>query len=200
MKRSALLVLGMFLLSSTAFAQLPSSPVSLFAGGLLSYPKTPDAFKESYKTGYHFFGGLGIKAMPMVQLVAKAEFNTFGFDFANNDLSGISGGTTNIWMFGADSRFSLGAPVVPVKPFIFGGAGLANITYADFTGTDPLALAVINDGIPESQNKLYYNFGGGLELKSGPMMSFFAQVRYVSIQTENEASVFIPVSVGLKFF
>lgn len=196
----AILCAMLIAVSGSVFAQIPTSPVSLFAGGLLSYPQSPDGFKDSYKPGYHFFGGVGLKAMPMMTLVGKAEFNSFGFDFGANGLDGLSGGTTNIWMFGADSRFALGAPVVPVKPFIFGGAGLASISYADFTGGDPLALALANEGIPDTQNKLYYNFGAGIELKGGPMMSFFAQVRYVSIQTEGDASSFVPVSIGLKFF
>jgi hypothetical protein len=58
----------------------------------------------------------------------------------------------------------------------------------------------LNRTFPEKQNKLYYNIGAGVELGGGPAFAFFAQVRYVSIATSGNATAFVPITVGLKFF
>lgn len=177
-------------------AQVPT-PFSLYAGGALSLPNAPDDFKDSFKTGFHGLVGLGYKMGPGFQLVGKAEYHKFAFDFTG--LSGLDGGDSKMWMFGGDGRLAFGLPAAPIKPFVFGGVGLASIKYDDFGGNVTLATAR-NDALPDTQNKVYYNIGAGVELKAGPSFSLFAQGRYVSIATEGNSTSFIPITVGLKFF
>ncbi|TET93850.1 MAG: hypothetical protein E3J26_05600, partial [Candidatus Zixiibacteriota bacterium] len=145
-------------------AQVPA-PFSLYAGGALSLPNAPDDFKDSFKTGYHGLVGLGYKMGPGFQLVGKAEYHKFAFDFAG--LSGVDGGDNKMWMFGGDGRLAFGLPAAPIKPFVFGGVGLASIKYDDIGGNLTLATE-LNDALPDAQNKVYYNIGAGVELKFGP--------------------------------
>lgn len=200
MKKSMIALAALLLFAVGAQAQMPSSPFSFYVGGALSLPNAPDAFKNTYKTGFHGFAGVGFSVMPKLQLVAKGELNSFSFDFDQNAMPGISeGGKQNIWMFGGDARFSMGVPAAPFKPFGFAGAGFANVKTTDFGGTD-LSLATSLNSSLESMTKMYWNIGLGAEFKSGPAMSLFVQARYVNIATEGDAMQFIPISVGLKFF
>lgn len=196
MKKLMLLIGAVALLATAASAQAPV-PFSIYAGGLVSIPNSPSEFKAAYKDGYHGTLGLGIKTMPMTQLVAKVEYHKFAYDQAS---SGLSGGAQNVWLFGADLRFAMGAPAAPFKPFIFAGGGLSKIMFGEFTGTDPLATAVMNSSLPTDQSKFYYNLGAGLEFKFAPMINLFAQARYVSISTDNQKTSFVPITVGLKIF
>ncbi len=187
-------------LTASAFAQAPKpTPFSLYAGGAVTMPNSPDGFSENYNTGYHFFGGVGMKMMAMMQLIGKAEYTNLSFDFG--DETGVEGGNAAIWMFGADSRFSFGAPAVPFKPFLFGGAGMANIKTSEFSGSDDVLVTAYNDEAGDvSMSDFYWNVGAGFEFKTSPMMSFFVQGRFVSIATEGDPTVMIPFSLGLKFF
>lgn len=196
MKQTLLTAACVIVLALGVSAQVPV-PFSLYAGGAFSVPSSPDGFKDTYKTGYHGLVGLGYKMGPGFQAVGKIEYHTFSFDFSG--VSGLDGGNSKMWLFGGDGRYAFGLPVAPVKPFVFGGFGLASIKYDDFGGNLTLATA-LNDALPDTQNKVYYNFGGGVELKAGPTFNLFAQARYVSIATEGSSTTFIPVTVGLKFF
>jgi opacity protein-like surface antigen len=197
MKKLYWMILLFLAFAGMAAAQVPQ-PFSLYAGGAVSIPQAPDAFKSGFKTGYHGAIGIGYKVMPNLQVIGKVEYHTFKFDFQS--LTGLEGGTNKMLLYGADGRYSVGVPSAPLKPYIIGGAGLANIKQSEFSGSDPLATSILNSVIPESQTKFYYNIGGGVELKSGPAWSMYAQVRYVSIGTEGGSSSFVPITLGLKFF
>jgi opacity protein-like surface antigen len=196
MKKSLIVFFGVSMLTLSAFAQVPT-PFSLYVGGALSLPNAPDGFKDSFKTGYHGLVGLGYKMGPGFQVVGKVEYHNFGSDFSS--LSGVEGGNTKMWLFGGDARLALALPAAPIKPFVFAGAGLANVKQSDFTG-DASLITSLTLSYPESQNKLYYNLGGGVELGGGPSFSIFAQVRYVSVSTEGDNTAFVPITIGLKFF
>ncbi len=196
MKKALLTVVCMVVFVFGVSAQVPA-PFSLYVGGALSLPNAPDDFKNSFKTGYHGLVGLGYKMGPGFQLVGKAEYHNFSFDFA--DLSGLEGGNSRVWMFGGDGRLALGLPAAPIRPFGFVGLGIANVKRSEFDG--PLTLtAALNDALPDAQNKVYYNIGGGVELKFGPSLNLFVQGRYVSVATEGDNTTFVPITVGLKFF
>jgi len=198
MRRSFAIVGCVLVLAVSASAQV-SVPFSVYAGGAFSVPRSPDGFKDSYKTGLHGLVGLGYKMGPGFQLVGKVEYHKFSYDFGFFGVSDVTGGDTKIWMFGGDGRFSLGLPAAPIKPFVFAGVGLADVQQSDFGGNLILAQS-LSRTFPEKQNRLYYNLGVGVELGGGPAFGFFAQVRYVSIATKGSATAFVPITVGLKFF
>lgn len=197
MKKLYWMILLFLAFAGMAAAQVPQ-PFSLYAGGAVSIPQAPDAFKAGFKTGYHGAIGIGYKVMPNLQVIGKVEYHTFKFDFQGQ--SGLEGGTNKMTLFGADGRYTMGVPAAPLKPYIIGGAGLANIKQSEFSGSNVLAASILNSIIADSQTKFYYNIGGGVELKSGPAWSMYAQVRYVSIGTAGGSSSFVPITLGLKFF
>ena len=187
-------VLTVFVLGANA--QVPT-PFSFYAGGAVSVPSSPDGFKDGFKTGYHGMIGAGYKALPMLQVVGKVEYHNFGFDFG--DLSGIDGGNSKVWMFGADGRYNFNLPAAPVAPFVFGGLGMANVKQSEFSGTS-LITSTLNATVPEDQNKMYWNIGAGFDWKVSPTIKLFLQGRYVNVNMDGDAMTFIPVTVGLRFF
>jgi opacity protein-like surface antigen len=201
MKKLLLVLAFVVACSAMASAQVPK-PFSLYAGGLISMPQSPDEFKDNFKTGWHFQVGFGWKAAPNLQVVPKIEYQNFAIDYDESPVFsttyGIEGGNSKMWLFGADGRYSFGLPAAPLKPFALGGFGLANISQSDFEGTDPLVTAY--NAASESQTKFYWNIGGGVDLKTGPAWSLYAQLRYVSVATEGDSFGFIPLTLGVKFF
>lgn len=201
MKKAVFALAMVLVIAAGANAQVPS-PFSFYVGGAFSVPTSPEAFSDFYKTGYHFFGGAGYSFAPSFQVVGKIEYENFGYDWdqSNPAFTGLNeGGAQSLWMFGADGRYAFSLPASPVKPFVFAGAGMARISTQEFSGEDMALATSINSSL-ESQTELYYNVGAGVELKTGPAWSLFAQLRYVGVNTEGDASTFIPISVGLKFF
>ncbi len=184
-----------------ASAQAPQ-PFSLHLGTAVSLPTSPQEFADFYKMGFHGSAGIGYKLSPGVQAVAKIEYHRFQLDAeADPLLAGLNvdGGHNNMWMFGGDLRYAFDMPQAPLQPYVLGGLGLAHISISELSSSNPLATG-LNDYQPEAQNKVYFNVGTGVELATGPMWSLFAQVRYVSVQTEGDPSGFIPITLGLKFF
>jgi hypothetical protein len=203
MKKLILTLIALLVLSAVSMAQVgtPSSPVSWYAGAFLSMPTGPDGFSDGWKLGYHGMVGAGLNVAPKLQMIGKIEYHKFGFDFDGNSISNAEGGGINTWMFGVDGKLNLGAPVVPVKPYVIGGLGIASMKFNDYTSTDTALATSLNSGAAgETFSKVYFNFGGGAEFNLGPKTSWFLQARYVSVATEGGATTYIPLTVGLKFF
>ena len=199
MKKLMMILAILVAFGVSASAQVPSSPVSFYAGGALSIPSGPDSFKAMYKNGYHGMAGVGFSMAPMFEIVGKLEYHTFQFDFTDV-MSDYSGGTNKMWMYGADVKLSPSFPALPVKPYALVGVGMASIKQSEFTGPESLSLSVLNSAIGENQTKMYWNLGVGMNLMSSPVFSLFAQARYVNVATDGESSQFIPITIGAKFF
>lgn len=200
MKKALLSIAVLMIFATGASAQVPSSPFSFYVGGALSVPSSPDAFTETYNTGFHAFGGVGYSVLPAFQVIGKVEYNRFSFDFDNSGQTMLTdGGQQNVWLFGADGKYSFNLPASPVKPYAFGGLGMARLSTSDFEGTDLALTTAINDGL-QSTSEFYWNIGAGAEFSLSPMVSLFAQARYINVATEGDALTWIPVSLGLKFF
>jgi len=199
MKKWLFVLLAIMAMSSLAVAQVPK-PISLHVGGAVSIPSSPQAFTDNYKTGIHGWVGVGYKIMPNFQAVGKIEYNRFALDISPElEALGVSGGHNNLWMGGIDGRYAFALPKAPITPYVLGGAGLARMSISSLDGGGSLA-ASFNEYKPEATTDPYFNVGAGFELNTGPMWNLFFQVRYVSVATEGQASSFIPVSLGLKFF
>lgn len=171
-------------------------PLKIYGGVGFNLPIDPSEFKDSANTGYHGFVGVGFPAAPGLEIIGKVEYASFGYeDFPTV----VDGGKFKTFMYGADARFSVGAPAVKFKPFVFAGIGYASVDRVDITpsGTNPVDIV---PSFFNQQDELYYNFGGGLELAGGPMFTLFIQAKYVSISTEPASMKFVPISVGVKMF
>jgi len=195
----ALAILITFAISASAQV---GSPITVYAGGAFSMPVS-DGWKNTFKNGYHGMVGLGYKLAPNFQVIGKVEYHSFALDFDNSTigtaLAGFSGGTNKVLMYGVDGRFSLGIPAAPIKPYLLGGIGMANIKQSELTGPNTLITSIMNQVITQDQNKLYYSFGAGIDLASIPAFNIFVQARYISIATEGQSSSFIPITLGLRF-
>lgn len=194
--KKAFLILGIvFVFALGASAQVPT-PLSFYAGGAISLPTSPDGFNDGYNMGWHGTAGVGYKFAPLFQVMGKFEYHDFA---ANLEGLPLDGGNAKVAMFGADARYSMNMPTFPLKPYFFGGGGLAHVKLDEYSGPS-LMTSVLNVGLPYTQDKMYWNFGAGFDFKTGPAWGLFVQGRYVNIATEGEAISFIPVSVGVKFF
>lgn len=201
MKKLILTVLALLVMSAVSMAQVgtPGSPVSWYAGGFLSLPTSPEGFSEGWKLGFHGMGGAGFNVAPKIQMIGKVEYHKFGAD-GESFGPGVEGGSFNALMFGVDGKFNLGVPAAPMKPYVLGGLGIASMKFSEFETSDTALATSLNQGTGESQSKVYFNFGGGLEFGMGPKTSWFVQARYVSVATEGSATTYIPLTLGLKFF
>lgn len=183
MKKTLLIVAVMLVFACGAFAQAPAKPIDIFLGGGIGFPSSPSMFSDGWKMGFHGLGGIDFN-LPMLKVTGKAEYHTFPFDWGSSDGSGFA---LNALMIGADVKYAFGVPAAPAKPFVMGGLGMANVTFSDATSGD---VTITFD----SETKLYFEIGGGVEFNK-----FFAMIRYVNISTSGEATAFIPISVGVKF-
>lgn len=204
MKKSLLVIVVMLVFASGAFAQVPAKPFNIYAGGGLTMPSSPDAFKDGFKMGFHGTAKLGLKAVPKGEILLNLEYHMFGLD--NEDMYGtnVDGGDLSIIMAGADYKLNLGVPLAPVNPFIQAGGGLAIISMSDLSYTDPVLGDI--DVTTESINKIYLEIGGGIEFNK-----FFASIRIVNIfngsteydvsamEVKEKSALMIPLTVGVKF-
>ena len=196
MKKIILIIATMLLFSLSAMAQVPSKPFSIYGNLGVSLPQSPDGFKDLYKMGLHANAGVGFAVAPTMQLVGKVGIHRFGVDKDAMGDGDLDGGTFTAITYGVDLRASLGVPMAPIKPFGFGGIGMASLKVGEITSN------VINASPSISESKFYFNFGGGIEFKSGPLMSFFVQASYIGISVDDtfdERIVMIPISLGIKF-
>ncbi len=187
MKKAFLSFAVMLCLAAFVSAQ-DVKPIDIYIGGGVSLPNAPDFFKDYWKTGYHGLAGVGFKAFPGFSLVGNAEYHTFPID-----AEGVEGGNFNTFLFTVNGRLALGVPAAPLKPFILGGIGLANVSISDITAGDKTFEFL------GSETDLCFSIGGGLEFKAGPAAAIFVQGRYVIINTEGDAITYIPITVGFKF-
>ena len=185
MKKVLLLTVLLVFVASAAMAQVPAKPFTIYVGGGLTMPMSPDGFKDNQSMGFHGFGQLGFNVIPKGELVINLEYHMFGGDWQDPDITG--GGDFSVIMAGADFKLNLGLPAAPMRPFILGGAGIAIESVSDFETT-------LGDISFDSENDIYIQFGGGVTFNK-----FFVKARYVHIMTEGDATAMVPVSVGISF-
>ena len=204
MKKTILTTLvALMLMSAVSVAQVstPGLPFSVYAGGALSLPSSPEGFRDGWKFGYHGMLGVGFNVAPRIQMIGKFEYHKFQSDLDTFGGSTVDGGGFNSIMFGVDGRLNLGAPIVPIKPYALGGIGIASVSFDEYTSSDPLIASSLNSGVStEKFSKFYFNFGAGVEFTLAPKASMFVQARYVNVATDGGSTGYIPVTLGLKLF
>ncbi len=196
-KFTILLAVLLFGLVATASAQVPMKPFTIYASAGVTTPMSPDDFKDGWGTGYHANAQLGFNMYPKTEFVLNLEYHKFGADADFLEIA--EGGDKSVIMAGGDFKLNLGAPMVPIKPFLLVGAGIAVLSTSDVTidvGPDIGTFSI------DSENKLYYQIGGGIEFTN-----FFIRAKFVTIKdgasdvdlgTEENASM-MPISIGIKF-
>ena len=198
MKKNILLFLIIVLIATSVSAQIPK-PITLYVGGGITKPTAMEYLDEYWKSGYNLNAGIGLNFLPMFQTVIKAQYHQIPLD---KDELGI---TSSIELpdfhavtIGLEGRFSMSNSVTQLKPYLFGGVGVAIITFSAFDAGFLEGTGITSPTL-EDANKFYYSFGGGLELKSFPLISIYAQIEMIQIATEFETTQLIPFTVGVKF-
>ena len=104
MKRIALVLAVLLMFALTASAQSQIKPV-FYAGGGLGMPLSPEAFKDGWKMGLGFGGGVGAQFTPNIEVIGKFFYNTFGLDVPDVEGVTIDGGDLQFIEFGADMKY-----------------------------------------------------------------------------------------------
>ncbi len=191
--KSAIHALSICLISALSVSGQASKPFDIYVGGGISLASSPSWFKDLWKDGSHISGGFGFKALPTIQIVAKAQYHSFPYDYDRKDAGGVIGFSQRFYMLGIDGRFAPKVPGVRVTPFAFAGIGVAKLTAK---GTRAGWRRVTT---PIEETRMYTNIGGGIEYRVAPILTFFVQGNYVSISTTRGDIAFIPITVGLRF-
>jgi hypothetical protein len=169
-------VLGVVSLVGAGVAQAQGAGrASFHLGGGVSLP-TGD-FGDGAKTGWHALGGVnfGLGALPFVIRVD-------GFYGQNNGDEAVVGPDVKAKFFGgmAGAQFNFGG-ASPVHPYILGQVGMVNNKFegpgGDVSNTD-------------------FAFQGGAGIEFG---KFFAEGKYLSIQTDPSSVNLIVISAGIRF-
>ncbi len=184
MRTFLIVMAAALLLAAGASAQV--KPFTLYGQAGLSLPQGD--LNDGYKTGYNFGVGLGWSLMPKLEGVGRVGVHRFG-----SDETGLTGGEMTVMMLGADLKLNAGVPMMAYKPYLFGGAGFARIEVSDIAAALD-AVVDLQTGGSGTDTKLYYTFGGGLE-----MGMLFVEARYVSFKRDDASITYIPLMVGIKF-
>jgi opacity protein-like surface antigen len=169
-------VVGLSLVAApTARAQVG---VGVSAG--LSMP-TGD-FGDAFKSGYSVNGLIGV-SMPMSPIGFRGEVGYNSWD-GKSDV-GLDGVTASSVSGTANVVLQVPGMVV-AKPYLIGGLGWHHLK------ADAGALGSGSD------NKLGWNVGGGLGFGLGTLQTMI-EARYVTINTEDTATHYIPVTFGIMF-
>ncbi len=198
MKKTVVFVALIVGLASTASAQLPSKPFSLYIQGGASLPQ--EDFKDIYKLGYHGAGGLGISIFPKVEAVGRVSYHKYSLESAASLLGidspvDVDGGDLTMLMYGADLKLNLG--ILVTNPYLLAGYGWAKFDREDVTYS---VLSVEHTQTFDSNTENYWILGGGIEFSRT-----FIEGRYITFLEDDDNEVeddsnsrLITVSVGIK--
>ena len=166
-----LIALGSIAAFSPAAAQRPR--LSLGVGGV----KPSGDYGTVDNMGWNLLGALEL-SLPKSPLALRADLI---YGQTTHQGGSLFTGSTKLSGVSADAVYHIGAPMVPVRLYLLGGAGYYRV---DVDGT--------------SQTKPAFNAGTGLSLGVGPM-KLFGEARFITVRTSGGAVNFFPVSVGLTF-
>jgi hypothetical protein len=190
--RNVVLVFSLLFIFAPDVSGQASRPFDIYVGGVISPASSPSWFKDFWKDGSHFTGGIGYRALPKIQIVLKVQYHNFPYDYDRLDASGVIGSSQNLYLGGIDGRLSTNLPGTRIRPFMFAGLGVAKLTTSGHS-----------DGwrrftTPLEETRMYTNVGGGIEFKIVPILTFFVQAGFVSISTTRGDFSFIPITAGLR--
>lgn len=161
--------------ATAAEAQMESqSRFGINAGVALPMGDFGDAVGLGIHAGAHF----GMTLSGNLGLRINADYGRYGGDVAGLDNVTLLGGMVNL-VYNIQTSSAL-------SPYILGGVGYYNWK---MNGTG---------GGSFDDSDLGWNIGAGYNFKAGNA-NLFAEIRYLSIQTDGDALNTLPIVIGLRF-
>jgi opacity protein-like surface antigen len=202
MKKLILIAVILLAFAATSAAQQQMKPV-FYAGGGIAMPIGPTFFKDYWKMGIGFGGGVGLQFSPQMEVIGKFYYNTFGFDW-DKVIAGTSGVTGDgldfqAIEFGVDFKYMMtaGGEGAPFKPFFIAGVGFAQAKFTDGSVSGGTVTIPISTG-GFSETKLALSGGAGFDYMFSPQMGFWVEGRFAMIVTEGESTTYLPLRAGIK--
>jgi hypothetical protein len=198
MKRLLLL-----LLIAAAPVQVNAQSVSLSLHGGMSFPVLPTEFYDYWSPGYNVAGGVTYYLLPFLELRGEVEYVEFQLDElallveaeVPAGLVTITGGAVSAVMFTGSLKV-LPLPSAPiVRPYVLVGGGLAALSVSDVT----VSALGVSEQVSGASEKAGLILGGiGMDVVLSPTIDVFAEGRFLYLFTEDEASSFVPASLGIR--
>ncbi len=205
MKKLVLVAFLIIAVAATCSAEQKLNPV-LYLGGGISMPIGPQVFKDYWKMGVGFGGGIGFQLNPNMELIADIYYNQFSFDDSKflSDI-GVTGASVDGLEFKmlevmADFKyaFTSGQGESKFKPFLIGGVGIGAAKFADATVTGDLGTKTV-PASSISESKVMFGAGAGFDYMFSPKAAFWLLGRFNIVSTSGESTTYLPVRAGVKF-
>jgi opacity protein-like surface antigen len=181
MNRVLKLLIALATVSVASVATVAAQGAHFGVGGGLLSPMGD--YKDLDKSGWHGLVRLDL-SIPMSPVGIRVD-GLYGqtshkapLDGDGNS-KGIGGLASVVW--------NIPVPAPMVKPYVLAGGGFFN-----------LKTTIPSQSVDTSESKFAYALGAGVKLGAGPL-NFFAEGRYVSVQTSGSSTKFIPLTVGVLF-
>jgi opacity protein-like surface antigen len=181
MKRLQRLAIAAALVSVVSAPTLSAQSARFGLGGGLISPMSD--YKNLDKTGWHAMGNVEF-AIPLspvgVRIDAIYGQSSHQDTIGTGNTKLIGGLASVVW------KLPVAAPMV--KPYLIAGGGFYS---------RKLTITSSQPAVDTTESKFTYGVGGGVRLGVGPAR-FFAEARYVSVQTDPKTT-FVPITVGITF-
>lgn len=172
------------LLAAVEPANSQIKPLTLYLGGGITNP-TSDKLDNGWKRGPHASAALGIRVGGRTELMLRAGIHSLGADKTFYSIA--EGGRFTSVVYGGGLKFNFGLPLIPIKAYLLGGAGIAVLNVSDVIPTIPQVP------LTARRNRPYFSVGTGLSI--GP---YWGQIRIITARADGDRFAFVPWTVGIK--
>ena len=202
--KKLLIAIGLILVVSLSVSAQESMKINVYAGGGVTIPMSPDVFKDYWKMGIGFGGGVGFEVTKSFEIVGRFGYNMHSFE-ADKFLADL--GVTGITIDGLDFKtleimadikylIPAGEEDAAFKPYLVGSVGMVNAKFSDVTITGGTLSATLGGA---DETKLAFGFGAGAAFSVSPTVAIFVDAKYMIVTTSGESTGYLPLRAGLKF-
>lgn len=160
-------LLGLFLVASFAYAEIPEKPLHIYLQGGATLP-TGD-LKDMYKTGFNVGGGIGFSLHENFEIVGRVLYHSLALDVEGD----YDGGEFTPLMYGGELKFNTGDE--ERNFYLLGGLGLAKATVKEIKSGGYVVME------EQKEDGKYFCFGAGVEFGK-----FFIEGRYVILKADDD--------------
>ena len=216
------LVMSVALLLIATAAQAQGFKFTLYGGGGVSLPMTPDYFKDAYKMGTQFGGGAGIQIGSMLEIGARVYLYSHNPDEEGalehmwHEAGGtgeppsgltltVDGADLTMTQITGDIKLLLGPSESRVRAYLVGsfGTGKAKIKAATVT-LRAQGIPNVNDttitqqAVEDEDDGTTFGGGVGMDIMFSPMIGMFIEGKYMIVKAEEDDWGYIPVRAGIR--